>query len=944
MISGSSSVCLALLTGIVWLEWVLVGAALLLLLLLLWWWLGPGPRRRRQVKRVRHLLQQGHWPEALVLVKTLQQKVWSRRGDKKLNQAASECHQAAAQHYLREKDFEKALAERQRAAELAGTDPVKEKTAVVEEMLDEVRRQFSHSQGAETDAVHKLIGRTLILHSPCPEASFWQALCYLREGNSERAAAALESIVAPHPDPLAGPDSAAPPNRFIDPPLYLGALRLQQGQPKESLRYLGDANRIDSHCPVVICALGIAMMAAGGDTQIAMRALQRALGSRGFGLWSAEPERVWVEGFPDAASYIRRLARKYPYTCPLWGRDTQPLQRQGTVALAEGHYRLGQYEQAAQFFQQAAQKSAPSVQVLRGLGLALARLGKYDEAFKHLHAAYELEQPKTHLTAGYLALCGARGKPAQPEDKINNVNWAVWLVRGFQAPGDAEWVGLLNEIFAEARACGAPLERVDQLHLCEQLLSLPATDVQAAAAYAHLQATYPEEVRPEYAWLYGRAAQLHSLNDTQTPALFEKIFQTETAARAFYAEHGWNFDDLEFTYLERCAVQQPGQFPTVLGPAYSARAEQMLLQRARQAQAAGQVEAAQTALDILVKLDPHNAAAHDALAQLYYQQGQPERAIELLEAWRKSAPAAVLPLQRLAILYQQQDNLGEARRCLQTARPLTTGKERAAIDLLGVRLLLRPLLANAATSREDEEGQWTEILDWLKDALQHDPEQTTARWWLAASYCLRGDWPALAVLIDEQAQAGAAEPADHLLTAICHLAAGNSSGVQQSCRHIAGDAALAGEAAYVQAWAAIADQQPEAAADCLTQVIEHPDSPSVDHARALLGGIRFHQQAYAQAAELWQAIAPERRSEWQLKEPLAQTAFLAALNSLQQRHYADAAQELREAGRLGLRERRLAPLLMLVLVKAGQQGLYGEPAAAQGQPSGSQPQVSGERS
>jgi tetratricopeptide (TPR) repeat protein len=229
------------------------------------------------------------------------------------------------------------------------------------------------------------------------------------------------------------------------------------------------------------------------------------------------------------------------------------------------------------------------------------------------------------------------------------------------------------------------------------------------------------------------------------------------------------------------------------------------------------------------------------------------------------------------------------------------------------------------------------VEEWLRDALQHDPEQTTAHWWLAAIGCLRGDWPALAALATAPEQSSGADAANYLLTAICHLAAGNASGARQACQHLAAASPLAEEAAYVQAWAAMLEQQPEAAASWLTQVVGQQNSPSADHARGLLGGIRFQQQAYAKTAELWKAIAPDRRAAWQLTEPLARTVFLAALTELQQGQYAEAAQDLREAGRLGLRERRLAPLLTLALVKAGQQCLF----AATG-PVESQPQVSGE--
>src|SRR5262249_19854404 len=156
--------------------------------------------------------------------------------------------------------------------------------------------------------------------------------------------------------------------------------------------------------------------------------------------------------------------------------------------------RLGQYAESRDIFARLIQESAPTLPVLRGYGLALARVGNYDEAFKHLRAAHEMEETKDRITAGYLALCGARGKPARPEDRSRNVLWAIRLAAQFTAPGDVEWANLVSAIFAEARALGLSIERDDQLYLCEHLRSVSATDPQAAEAYHHLQTTHSHVV------------------------------------------------------------------------------------------------------------------------------------------------------------------------------------------------------------------------------------------------------------------------------------------------------------------------------------------------------------------------------------------------------------------------------------------------------------------
>src|SRR5262249_44717310 len=156
-------------------------------------------------------------------------------------------------------------------------------------------------------------------------------------------------------------------------------------------------------------------------------------------LWAPAPERAWVEAFPEGRSYVRRLASKYPYVCPVLGGDLAAIIRQGQMALAQAHYRQGNFQEAADLFARLLQDCPPTVPLLRGLGLSLARLGQYDQAYKHLRIALEEENPKDPLTAGYLALCGALGRPTQEGDRPKNVAWAVRLLAKFPSQGNAEW-------------------------------------------------------------------------------------------------------------------------------------------------------------------------------------------------------------------------------------------------------------------------------------------------------------------------------------------------------------------------------------------------------------------------------------------------------------------------------------------------------------------------
>src|SRR5262245_23075252 len=226
-----------------------VAAVALLLLLGVWLLLGQGPRRRRAWRHAQKLLKQGDWNEALRLVREQQQRgphsaTWQNR----LNTLEGDCLHAAAATALQQHNFEDALGHALRSAQLLNQKEDDARAWVLEAMLAEVRRLFATSSGKDTQAVHDLIGRALILQADCPEAYFWKALCHLREGEAEQSAETLQR--------------ARSAGGFIAPPLYLGAQMLQQGRTAEALRTLSEASRLDANCPIVTLQLGVAMIAA----------------------------------------------------------------------------------------------------------------------------------------------------------------------------------------------------------------------------------------------------------------------------------------------------------------------------------------------------------------------------------------------------------------------------------------------------------------------------------------------------------------------------------------------------------------------------------------------------------------------------------------------------------------------------------------------------------
>lgn len=930
--------------------YALVALFILGILLGLWQLWGAGPRRRRGMRSARKLLQAGNWNGALTQLKLIRNiGLPSSAWQKTFAEFEGQCLKAAYAAALKDKKFEDALKFGTNAAKLLDEPEYEVRTSVQSAMVGEIRSLFA--KHGQTDAVMDLIIKALMVQSPCREASFWQAMCEIRLGALEPALTHLQvartgrardlNLDDGFSDPAAPDAPPAPPSPFLDPPLYLGALLLRMERAKEALRFLTEANRMEPNCPFVRLQLGAAIVAAGGDTNMAVRALQFALGPKGLGQWVENPHRAWVEGFPENRSYVRKLAEESTFTCPLFGEDMKYLLRQGNLALAQGQFKLGNFADAAVLFDRVLKEGAPSLPVLRGLGLSLAKLGRFDDAFIHLRTAHEMEPEKDRLTAGYLALCGAAGKPARPEDKLQNIAWALRLVAQFNVPGDLEWVAILNRIFAEARAHAIPVSGDDQLYLCEHLVSIKAHDAVSAQAFHHLMATEPRLVVPEYAWLYCQADAEHDVGGDQALAMYIRTFRDPEAAGVFYAAQGWNFEEVELMFLARSAERVPGHFPGVLGPEYPRRGEQLLLAKADQLEKAGDREAALGTIEVLVKLSPGNTSAMDRAAGLHFRSGRLAPALELLGQWHQTEPNKPTPLVRQAILQHHQGDDAGCFEKLRQAMGLTTGKRRGNIAFLGARVALQSHLTPRPGGNADP-GVLPMAVDFLRDALANEPNHEHALWCLAAVNWLQGDTAALANQASQMDNAAVADGRYHYFAGLCCHLAGNFDAAVAACQRLAQQVGSNGaksqrelglEAGYIAGLANLGKNDLNAAIDAFKQATSHPGSPTLSLAQGQLASALFRAQRHDEAIAVWQALDANKRQAWNLSEPLAQTTFISALESLLRARYEQASEQFRQAGRLGYRDRRLGPLLLLALFKAGQQAIYADETAAVSAPS-----------
>lgn len=919
---------------------------------------GRGPRRRRAYRQARLALQENDWRQARAALRLLQETgrlsaSWTARA----RDLEGECLRLAAETDLAEGRFEAGLEQFRAAAALLNLDERHDHERVIARMLADVRRDFA--AGAKVEDILTLIDRTLKLQPRCAEALFWRGLCQVRAGRIDQALSALrESAAASGNDGEASTLSRTPgPARALDPVLYLGALLMRQGQAQEALRHLAEANRLCPESPFVALLLGSAIVASGGD-QLALRPLQRALGPQGFEGWNKTHQRAWLEGLPGSGndktptaanasaarpvvSYVRRLAAEQPFHCPVLG-DVGALLRQGRFALAQAHYRLGHYAEAADLFGKVLAEGAPTVPVLRGLGLALARLERYDQAFKHLRTAFEQEEPKNHLTAGYLALCGARGKPNRPEDKVNNVAWAIKLLARFSVTGDREWAGLVNGVFAEARASQMPVATEDQQRLCGVLASVEAVDAAAAEAFEELHVSAPQALSAEQAWLYCRAAQVHNAGSARGLDLFVRTCGDDEPARTFFLQRNWNFDDVEYACLERLARWQADAPVSRNGsggrhaPAFALRPAQveLLLTRSRGAEQAGDLDGAIACVEVLHRLAPQQGAALDRLAQLHYRKGDLQRAAAYLADFEALEPSDHRPLVRRAVIEQQRGNERGCFKAVQQALALTTGTQRSAIAFLGARLALADCVRTGTWQADHPSPR--QAIEFLHACLQEEPDHPQALWCLAALRALAGDGEGLSSLAPALSRSEVTEALYHYLGAISNLAAGIPAAAAEAARraiHLASPAyavvdetparvsPLELESSFVLGWALEQQQEAEQAIAPLRQVAGTRRA-SAEHARLLLGRLHFERGDYAAAVRWWNAVDVHKRAAWQLDDTLRDTVLLAGLLAFHGGRFEQAGDHFREALRLGSRDPRLGPLHTLARIKAAQQLLY----------------------
>jgi tetratricopeptide (TPR) repeat protein len=848
-------------------------------------------RPERALAAARQRLERGDWSGALDALRRLRTAdsappaPW--HDERRLLEA--DCLVAASDAALRERRFADALARYREAAAALGLSEEEAARRIVEAMLAEVRR-LSLAE-PKSPILNELTAHVLERQPACAEALFWRGLHALRANDTK---SAIADLTAAH---------AAANGLQVDAALYLGGVWLRDGQPRDALRVLAEANKLAPQCPLVGWQLGAALLAAGGDALLAVRALQKATGPDGAVRFLAEPARLWIETLPPD-SWVRNVVRragphKTQFTCPLGFDRLKAVLAAARLSLAEALVLCNRSAEAVPIFTELL-RTEDTLAIRRGLGLALAGLDRFDEALPHLQKATALETPPQPRTVGTLAVCLARASG----DRIANIQRALALIAGQPIRADAIWARRAGAVFAAAQAVGIAIAPAHVAELAAILVSSEAADRTAAAVYDLLALRDLAAVPVEAAWLYVRAAERENVRFANDDVLFDRAFGDRTLMARYFDAREWDFPAAERLYLTRWAERNPGTFPSAPGPTYPARAESALLSDSRRLEGQRQLESAQSIARLALTLAPRSERAHDRLAELAFRRGAIAEAIDWLRKWESLHPADPLPVVRLALIQHARGQTLEARITLDRALERTRGPARAPIALAAARIALAA-------------GHTDDALRLIDECLTFDSKNSVALSARAALLCSIGSPAESAKLTETLAILDAGDPWFHYLVAVSAYCGGMDELAANRGKLCAGFPETAAEGGHLLALLRARQGKATAATSLLQQVVNGPPGVTLDHARAMRGQLAWQAGDYAEALRAWQLLSPARLKAWHLDAVVPGAAFVAGLKALRAGHAEDAAKWLRAAARFGHVDPRLDALLAFASVQPG---------------------------
>ena len=173
--------------------------------------------------------------------------------------------------------------------------------------------------------------------------------------------------------------------------------------------------------------------------------------------------------------------------------------------------------------------------------------------------------------------------------------------------------------------------------------------------------------------------------------------------------------------------------------------------------------------------------------------------------------------------------------------------------------------------------------------------------------------------------AGADDPRLAFMAAVCQLEAGDFDAARLAAERVAAITAWRADGQHLLGvilsrrgdWAAAAAQLEAALPGAGA-------GPLANHARALLGRAKIEQQAFVEAAKLWNGLLADKRQVWGIDPVLPGLAFLAGVQALRANDIRAAAEWLTRARELKVNDPRLGGLQEHAVIQAARQLFEGE--------------------
>jgi tetratricopeptide (TPR) repeat protein len=842
--------------------------------------------RERSLRQARRELAAGDWQAAFTTAGQLRNpKRPDSRFDQRVQNFEGDCLYCAAELALQGRRYAEALELMRGAGDRLGLPEAEFDKRIEDLLLAELRRRLASDPAA--NEIRRLAQEVMRVRAGHPEASFWLGLHHLHAGRTDSAMAVLRDALA---------DSEVP-----DSALYLGAILLKADQAAQAIECLRHAAQIAPDCPTVLAQYGAAIIATNGDAVTAVHALEIATGPEGLSKYARTPTQMW--NTLGSQSWLAALVRKTPVACPLGLDRIEESLATARRFLAVALERSDRASDAAAIYLQAFSAGDHSLDVRKGLGLALARAGSYDEALAHLQAAYERENPPSSSTIGLLALTLSRSTTARTADHVRQVQQALNVLTALDVRDDPEWAGIARDVVEEAKNADVDLTPAHRLALARAFAVADAFDPIALETYDRLGQD-AETIPLEIAAAYVRAAVEFGTCGNNDENLFNRAFRERETLKRLFADRKWDFGKAERLYLERWVQRHPGRYPDAPGLLYGAIAERILIDEWRRHVTVGRTEEGRSTLDLAFRLGPTRALTLDRLAEQADRRGDRIDVMQYLETWVKHHPHDPRPLVRRALLDRREGRASEALEQLTDACGIATGPQRGKLLLMTARIALAAKNYDAAA----------ELFEQARLLAPQDSEPITG---LAALALQRRDYDKLASLAPLFDQGGSQNPVRSLLACVSFALAGEEVRAAVELAVAASEPTLTAEANYLRTVILIWQDQNDEARASLETVTLAPGQ-SREGIQAIHGLLAWKAGEYADTLLAWGDLSAERRAEWNLDRHYATAAFMYGAAAVTAEKPAEALEWIRQARENGFKHDQLAVLEAWLRQRVGQ--------------------------